>query len=69
MNCLHKFVDGFGGMGDALVCCKCGLDKYPEALLVPTLQPVVDMRHRQYKAYVRLAKMARNRRRNQGAQA
>lgn len=30
--CNHLLVDGFGGMGDALVCVKCGLDKYPEAL-------------------------------------
>jgi hypothetical protein len=30
--CNHKFVDGFGGMGDAVVCVKCGLDKYPEAI-------------------------------------
>lgn len=30
--CDHVFVDGFGGMGDAIVCCKCGLDKYPEAI-------------------------------------
>jgi len=33
MSCfIHKFVDGFGGMGDAVVCVKCGLDKYPEAI-------------------------------------
>ena len=32
MICNHIFVDGFGGMGDSLVCEKCGLDKYPEGL-------------------------------------
>ena len=30
--CIHKFVDGFGSMGDAVTCVKCGLSKYPEAL-------------------------------------
>ena len=28
----HKFMDGFGAMGDCLICIKCGLGKYPEAL-------------------------------------
>lgn len=32
MSCKHLFVDGFGGMGDAVVCVKCGYSKYPEAL-------------------------------------
>lgn len=32
--CNHHFVEGFGGMGDAVVCCHCGLDKYPEAIPV-----------------------------------
>ena len=31
--CFHKFVDGFGGMGDALVCVKCNHSKYPESLV------------------------------------
>lgn len=30
--CFHTFVDGFGGMGDAVTCVKCGHSKYPEAL-------------------------------------
>jgi len=42
MICNHFFVDGFGGMGDALVCKLCGLDKYPEsmplAVIIATLQ-------------------------------
>ena len=29
-RCMHLYVCGFGGMGDAVVCCKCGIDKYPE---------------------------------------
>lgn len=32
MACFHKFMGGFGGMGDALTCVKCGYSKYPEAL-------------------------------------
>lgn len=32
MRCWHKFMDGFGMMGDALTCVKCGYSKYPEAL-------------------------------------
>lgn len=28
LKCFHKFVDGFGGMGDGLVCVKCGLAMY-----------------------------------------
>lgn len=39
--CFHLFVDGFGGMGDALVCCHCGLDKYPEAM--PTAAFVAEL--------------------------
>lgn len=36
--CVHWFVDGFGGMGDALTCRLCGLSKYPEAMpIVVTL--------------------------------
>lgn len=34
--CMHKFVDGFGSMGDAVVCAKCGYSKYPEALDLPS---------------------------------
>lgn len=30
--CFHKFVDGFGGMDDAVVCVKCNYSKYPEVL-------------------------------------
>lgn len=32
--CIHKFVDGFGLMGDAVVCVKCGYSKYPDVLSV-----------------------------------
>lgn len=28
--CNHFFVEGFGAMGDAVVCAQCGLDRYPE---------------------------------------
>jgi len=31
-KCEHLLVDGYGGMGDAVICCKCGLCKYPEAI-------------------------------------
>lgn len=30
--CNHLFVEGFGAMGDGVVCAKCGLDKYPEVI-------------------------------------
>lgn len=32
--CAHRFVEGFGAMGNAVVCAKCGLDKYPKYLSV-----------------------------------
>lgn len=28
--CFHTVVSGFGMMGDALICTKCGKEKYPE---------------------------------------
>lgn len=31
-SCRHLLVSGFGAMGDGVVCCKCGVEKYPEAL-------------------------------------
>lgn len=63
--CNHHFVDGFGGMGDALVCCKCGLDKYPEtipiALMIAELQGlVVRSGDPNYEAYVKKAQEARH---------
>lgn len=27
---VHEYVHGFGAMGDAVTCAKCGLSKYPE---------------------------------------
>lgn len=35
--CNHHFVDGFGGIGDSLVCIHCGLDKYPEAIPIQVM--------------------------------
>jgi len=66
--CFHLFVDGFGAMGDALVCCKCGLDKYPEALvnwssIIASLPwRVVRSHHPQYGQFVHMAIAARKRR-------
>lgn len=65
--CNHLFVDGFGGMGDALVCEKCGLDKYPEAMpvayAVAALQGrVVRGRAHDYARHVKAAQDARERR-------
>ena len=41
-RCAHVFVDGFGGMGDAVTCVKCGLSRYPEALsLYSRTRPVL----------------------------
>lgn len=64
--CNHLFVDGFGGMGDALVCCRCGLDKYPEAIpflvFIAGIQGrIIRDTHPQYKEYVERARAARER--------
>lgn len=64
--CNHLFVDGFGGMGDALVCCRCGLDRYPEAIpvqvLFATLQRrIVRAEHPEYVAFCQQAREARSR--------
>lgn len=64
-NCDHLLVDGFGGMGDALVCIHCGLDKYPEALpwlLLTSCElrgRVIRSGHPEYKEYLEKAKQAR----------
>ena len=62
--CNHLFVDGFGSMGDALVCEKCGLDKYPEAM--PAAYAVAALQGRivregapDYERHVRAAQDAR----------
>lgn len=65
--CNHLFVDGFGGMGDALVCCRCGLDRYPEAMPVAvataTLQGrVIRESHPEYQQFAQRAREARERR-------
>ena len=72
MKCFHLFVDGFGSMGDALTCCKCGLSKYPEALSIRSRTiaalPGRTIRegHPQYEQYVREAQAAM-RKRDRGA--
>jgi hypothetical protein len=59
---IHKFVDGFGAMGDALTCVKCGYSKYPEVLGVfSRLLPVIRNDHtygsqREFPFVVRFAK-------------
>lgn len=66
--CFHLFVDGFGGMGDALTCCKCGLSKYPESLspvaFAITLVPgrVIRENHPQHREYVEAAQSAQEKR-------
>jgi len=65
--CNHIFVDGFGGMGDSLVCEKCGLDKYPESLgpsyMIAFLQGrIIKEDHVDYKEHFRLAVTARHER-------
>ena len=69
MFCNHLFVDGFGGMSDALVCCRCGLDKYPEA--IPILVMVARIQDRIirednafYGEFVEMAREAREKRRD-----
>lgn len=63
--CNHMLVDGFGGMGDAVVCCLCGLDKYPEAIpvayaIAKMLGRVITDNHPRYEAYVKEAQAARS---------
>jgi hypothetical protein len=36
--CWHKFVDGFGMMGDAVVCVKCGFCLYIPIRLFPVIK-------------------------------
>ena len=66
--CNHLLVGGLGGMGDALVCVKCGLDKYPEAWPQGVLQ-IAEIKGRiknpgckDYAAWVDLAHSARRKR-------
>jgi hypothetical protein len=63
--CNHLFVDGFGGMGDALVCCKCGLDNYPEAmpllvLIAAAQRRIIRETHPDYLSFVTKAQRARD---------
>jgi hypothetical protein len=64
--CNHMYVSGFGGMGDAVVCCKCGVDKYPEAApgywLACALGRVIKEDHPEHERYADLARTARTRR-------
>lgn len=67
--CNHLFVDGFGGMGDALVCRYCGLDKYPESipLLVSFAKAqgrIIGKDHPDYDLHASAAIEARNRNRS-----
>ena len=32
---VHRCVDGYGMMGDAVICIECGLCKYPEVMSWP----------------------------------
>ncbi len=62
--CNHLFVEGFGGMCDAVVCCERGLDKYPEAVAAQLLAAkaqgrVIGERHPQYEAYASKARAVR----------
>lgn len=63
---IHKYVDGFGGMGDAVVCCICGVDKYPEVapgyLLSVATNNVIRENHPEYNYYFEKALAARARR-------
>ena len=59
---LHLPVDGFGGMGDAWVCAKCGLDKYPEVFPF-NRRSVIREGHPGYDAWFALAQRAREEKR------
>lgn len=63
--CNHLFVEGFGGMGDAVVCCECGLDKYPEAIsfsyhLALLMGRVIKESHGDYEKFAARAREARS---------
>lgn len=65
--CNHHFVDGFGGVGDSLVCIHCGLDKYPESIPTAYMFAMLQRRivredHPKYKAFAEKARAARIRR-------
>lgn len=72
LPCNHMYVDGFGGMGDAVVCAKCGVDKYPEAApgyhLAKLLGRVILEAHPEYEAWADLARSARVKRAKRLAQ-
>lgn len=61
--CRHLYVSGFGGMGDAVVCLKCGVDKYPEVApgyaLAQALGRVIHTNHPRWEEYAERARAAR----------
>lgn len=36
--CLHKCIDGFGSMGDAVVCVKCNASSYGRLGILPVIR-------------------------------
>ena len=70
--CNHLFVEGFGGMGDAVVCEQCGLDKYPEAIptsvaLARLQGRIIKESHPNWAEHAQRAVEARNRREKENA--
>lgn len=63
ITCKHLYVVGFGCMGDAVVCCKCGVDKYPEAApgykTALRLGRVIAEEHDNYEYFYEKAQQAR----------
>lgn len=61
--CNHIYVTGFGCMGDAVVCAKCGVDKYPEVApgyaLAVMIGNVVREKNPDYEKWVDKANAAR----------
>lgn len=61
--CRHIYVDGFGAMGDSVVCCRCGVDKYPEVApgywLAIASGRVIKENHPEHDFYADLARAAR----------
>lgn len=64
--CKHRIlVDGFGCMGDALVCVECGISKYPEVFPIKGLlgrRIIVPDNHPLREEWAALARAAMKRR-------
>ena len=61
--CIHLYVDGFGGMGDAVACTKCGYCFYKNGTILSELIfRYISCDHKHYKKYSIMASEAMERR-------